>query len=403
MTELSLSRLPTEILHEIFTMVVFSEENSTDFSERAPWILSHVSVRWREAAISHLIMWSEITILAERQPPVAMLERQLQLSVRGPLNISFYQSSQGHSFKLFEALIACSSRWKRVSLTFSQHATQFLKALERVRGRTPFLHELNLQGSATVTGNPFAFEVAPELHHVTLGFWPMPIIPWSQLTYLSVKSTFASILSVLQLAQNLIHLSVLLTDHALDHTVTSHSIKRIHLPRATECLIFNKCVIDVLVLPQLKIFVAEPNTISALASLIGRSSCSLEKLGLFGSCSVVVATSILQASPALTELKIVGVVESGAPYLNALIVQLSPHPSINGELTALVSQLKQISISAEIMDQDLLLDMVEYRWRVPNGINRLEHVSVTLNEAWGEAVLNRLSVFQSEGLQAVVC
>ncbi|KAJ7451604.1 hypothetical protein FB451DRAFT_1283766 [Mycena latifolia] len=396
--ETSVARLPPEILHEIFSLatIVSSEEFAIPASDHAPWILGHVCGRWRAAAISHHIMWSTISVRKNHPPPIHLLQRQLQLSGDLPLNVSFDQSESERCLKLFDALVACSSRWRQLSIKLLQDASPFLKALERVRGRLPLLHTLTLEGCATTTGNPFAFEVAPQLRDVTLRFQPLPVIPWQQLTRLFLTCEFSPLLPVLQLAQNVTELTV----HLSNYAVVFASPQRIHMPLVSRCLLFQRRLMDVLVLPQLEIFIAEPDTALALVPLLQRSSCSLKKLGLFGNCSMDAVTAILQACPTLDEIELVILPGSPTAYLDLLIAHLSKHALPNGEHTIVVPGLRHIFLMADDVDQICFVDMVESRWRIFD--HRLAQVTVRLSAKWDVTALRRLLVLQNEGLRVQI-
>lgn len=394
MAEPSVTRLPTEILHEICSLTTtVSAEVSELASDRAPWIMGHVCGRWRAAVLSYSIIWCSILIRREHPPPIELLDRQLLLSNNLPLTIQFYQSDSNRCLGLFEALVACSSRWRRLSLTLLQEASPFLEALECVKGRVPILQKIALEGWATTTGNPFAFEVAPELQDVTLRFRPVPIIPWQQLTRLSTTCTLSVLVPILQRAQNLIELTVHLVDYMAP---PGSNPPQICLPLVSRCLLFHKRIVDVLVLPKLEIFIVEPETASALVSLLHRSSCGLRKLGLYGACSIDDVTSILQACPALVEMTVIAE-GSETPYLNLLIARLL-RPAFPSDESALVPQLKHIFLMADKINQTQFVDMVESRWRVSNPNNRLEQVTVMLTQPWNDTDAGRIRRFRDEGL-----
>ncbi|KAJ7131689.1 hypothetical protein C8R43DRAFT_657220 [Mycena crocata] len=390
----AITHLPTELLHEIFsiTTALSSTDPAKPASDHAPWILGHICRRWRQAVISHSEMWCTILIRKERPPSIDLLTRQLQLGAEMPLTITFYQSEHNHCLALFEALVACSSRWRQVSLAFLHNASPFLSALERVRGQIPILRTLNLEGSATTTGNPFAFEIAPELQDLIMNFRPMPIIPWPQLARLSINSTFSPLLPILELAQNLTELTVNLLDQLFSSDLTTRTI---HLPLVSRCLIFSKRIMDMLILPQLEITIVELETSSSLVSLIERSSCHLKKLGLYGNCFASLQ-SLLQACPTLAEMSIV-VWGPEIEYLTSLIAQLSALRDDDSPLV--VPRLKNIFMMVEMMDQTRFVDMIESRWRVPNINHRLEQVTVILKEKWEDAAARKLLTFQEEGLK----
>ncbi|KAJ6584122.1 hypothetical protein DFH09DRAFT_1144316 [Mycena vulgaris] len=391
MEEPSITRLPTEVLHEIFSLAttVSSGELPTRDTDYAPWILGHVCERWRAATISHTMMWSTITIRKGSPPPVDLLDRQLQLSTDLPLKIVFFQSESDRCIELFEALVACSRQWRQLRLTLLRdHASPFLRVLERVRGQLPILRTLNLEGVATTTGNPFAFEVAPQLRDVTLHFQPLPIIPWQQLTRLSLTGEFTSLLPILRLAQNVTELIVLLLND--DAHLSSSTTQWIHMPLVTHCLLFQKHIVDILVLPQLEALVVEPDTAMACISFQQRSSFSLTKLGLYGDCTIATTKSLLQASPALAELTVVSLGPSDTAYLDLLIAYL-----LSNDVVA--PQLKSIFIMANTIDQPRFVDMVDARWRISG--RRLERVAGFLGETWDETSAGRLSALEDEGLK----
>ncbi|KAJ7625310.1 hypothetical protein DFH06DRAFT_1481350 [Mycena polygramma] len=379
MAEPCIIRLPTEILHEICALTSVGD---------LPWVFSHVCGRWRAAAISHSSSWCNISIGKENPPPIELLNRQLQFSNHLPLTIAFIQSGSGRSLSLFEALVARSNQWRSLSLMLLQDASLFLKALERVRGNVPILQRLSLEGQATTTGNPFAFEIAPSLQDVTLRFRPVPIIPWHQLTSLSTTCALPTLVPILQVAQNLIELKVQLV-HLL--ALPGSNPPQIRLPLVSRCLLFHEHIVDVLVLPQLEIFVVEPDTALALVALLHRSSCSLKKLGLYGACSIDAVISILQACPELVEMTVVC---SETAYLDLLIAQLSRSTFPDGDTAVLVPRLKYLSLTADDIDQTRFVDMVESRWRN----HQLLQVAVTLSQEWNDADARRLWVFQQEGL-----
>ncbi|KAJ7132926.1 hypothetical protein C8R46DRAFT_651922 [Mycena filopes] len=395
--EPSIARLPTEILHEIFSLTIAASTSTKDVSSPPPpfqdasWRLGHVCGRWRAAAISHSMLWTTISITREYTPPVGLLDRQLQLSRDLPLTITFHQTESERSLKLFEALVACSSRWSYLSVKLTGAA--FLKALDGARGRVPLLRTLSLDGSASTTGNPFAFEIAPALRDVTLHFRPVPIIDWGRLTRLSMTCPLTMLLPVLRLAQNLIELTALVLEYV---DVANPNTEPIELPLVSRCLLFHRRLIDILILPQLEIFIAEPETAEALVSLLHRSSCSLKKLGLYGACSTAAITSILLASPALVEITIMSSSESDTAYLNFIIGHLSV--PTNDNLRPVVPYLKHIFIMADNLDQTQLVDMVESRWRVTNSSPRLEQLTVMPSQKWEDTAATRLSLFQDEGL-----
>ncbi|KAJ7797675.1 hypothetical protein B0H14DRAFT_51915 [Mycena olivaceomarginata] len=390
--------LPTEILQEIWSLVVAASEPppTSLASEHALWTFGHVCRRWRAAAISHSSMWCTISISEDHTPPIEQLGRKLQLSNNLPLTIVFHQSTSDRCLRLLEALVAYSNQWRRFSLILSENPTPLLKALERARGKVPILQQITLQGFATSTGNPFAFEIAPQLKDVTLRFNPAPIIPWHQLTRLAITSYFAPLVPILQAAQNLIELTVQLIDR---QALPSSTTPQICLPLVKHCLLFQSCVIDMLKLPELEVFVVEPGTASAFVSLLHRSSCSLKKLGLYGACSIETVIPMLRACPALVEMTLIGEGPAQAAYLDLFVAELSKRSSLGGDSALAVPQLKRILVMADNLDQDQFVNMVQSRWRVSSPDHRLEQVTAVLTKKWNDTEARRLRGFQSEGLQ----
>ncbi|KAJ7871858.1 hypothetical protein B0H14DRAFT_2570584 [Mycena olivaceomarginata] len=172
--------VPTEILCEIFSWTLPHEWVRTVISKAvptAPWRLTHVCRKWRDAARGCANLWSCIRIdswAANRNTtfstcyPLAALETQLELSSGVPLDVGFFTRCPNlelPEIPLFEALVLHSNRWERLKIypgTFC--------ALSGIKGQLALLHRLEIPSGFSEWPDKIAgvFAVAPRLREVVL-------------------------------------------------------------------------------------------------------------------------------------------------------------------------------------------------------------------------------------------
>lgn len=235
---------PTEILIEVFIRVPTSYGQD---HQRAPWILGVICREWRNIALSHSQLWSNITLstitLNGVADPESMLVVWLQRSGSRLLDIGYNlrETRPSNPGSLFALLIPHSRRWR--SLWFDVSSSQLVPALKSLKGRLPSLRALHIYQIVRLASGAFgAFSDAPNLATVTLrlfhaGTIATPNLPWERLTNLKLNSV------------------VLLND-----------IHNLRLPSLTNLSLFQTG--------------GPESTIATVTRFLRRSPCSLQYLGL---------------------------------------------------------------------------------------------------------------------------
>ncbi|KAJ7762914.1 hypothetical protein B0H16DRAFT_1528143 [Mycena metata] len=223
----AVSRMPTEILCEIFRLALSHKVHQTAFYDivhphievRPPWGIGLVSKRWRECALGDALLWSKIHIdwgtKSEEQAmlcyPLEALQTQLSRSGGTALEVYFATchssdaSAPALLLSLLQVLVDESHRWERFQFRFAsgslahQPLPGTLAILGRIEGQTQRLRHLEfLAGNippGMLAGIHKIFAVAPQLRDVFLipggfgdGYSPNFSLPWDQLTHL--RATF---------------------------------------------------------------------------------------------------------------------------------------------------------------------------------------------------------------------
>lgn len=184
-------RLPTEILSEIFLLVV--EPRATFDTKSELWKLGRVCGRWRSVSSSMKQIWATIHIELYSMSPMssgAALEILCEIMDRSdPALLSItYGNIPPHLFKsdkllLLRPLVSACQRWR--SINFPEQLLD-LDYFGRVRGNVPHLEALEIGGrifGSVDRRDLDIFEVAPKLRSVTYGVRDVDVrLPWSQLT-----------------------------------------------------------------------------------------------------------------------------------------------------------------------------------------------------------------------------
>ncbi|KAK0464324.1 uncharacterized protein EV420DRAFT_1515877 [Desarmillaria tabescens] len=144
------SRLPVDILSNIFILLASTARNTVFDLESPPWVFTHVCRRWRNLARSTPELWSYVTV-KDQQIGLAdpytlssdrMAEEYFRLSKGAPLYIELGSRRNGEysdsvlTDTALEYLAAHSMRWKtfkaRLSLSDIAHLSITLPILESI-------------------------------------------------------------------------------------------------------------------------------------------------------------------------------------------------------------------------------------------------------------------------------
>ncbi|KAF8218302.1 hypothetical protein K438DRAFT_1796646 [Mycena galopus ATCC 62051] len=304
--------LPNEIISEIFIrfLPVYPAPPPL-IGLLSPTLLTHICRRWREVALGTPALWRAISYprREDQGPLLHILESWLSRS--GCLPLSFLMEGIWGSLskKSFETLVFHRARWEYIALGISE------SDILTVQGAMPLLQQLTIQAWADPTRppSPIGFQETPRLRSVTL--WQLSsstdVLPWSQLTSLTLIYDLIECSAVLQHAINLIHCHlVALPD------VGTISVPDVLLPRL-ESLVLTQLeagddapthYLETLITPALRtlevseVFL-QPDPVDSLELFIEASGCRLQKLCITGnirSISEVEYRSVFDQIPALS-------------------------------------------------------------------------------------------------------
>ncbi|KAF8337165.1 hypothetical protein F5887DRAFT_1244626 [Amanita rubescens] len=196
--------VPTEILCEIFLLlrdkpIALNELKNRLCFSKFPWAIGQVCRHWRLAFLSNPALWSSLSIEDpdHRSPSVAYIaemERRTAIYLRRsephPLTVIVcFKYVDGFPKEVWDMLLSCSDRWKKLYLWLSNQF--FTDGLVSRRGKMPILESLRLSMTRSKRQNDLtAFEIAPCLTELELAYsdsgereWAFPL---AQLTKLNI-------------------------------------------------------------------------------------------------------------------------------------------------------------------------------------------------------------------------
>jgi hypothetical protein len=315
----------------------------------------------------------------------------------------------------FDTVVAQSDRWEYLDLTISYPLLDVFRSAKSCFSR---LQTLSIQGNIVGEEILDTFEIAPQLHSLTIGHNIFPTrlrVPWSQLTYCDIHPYQLSIddcFEVLQQAPNLEEYHLQLHRPGPHHSrspIRHERLRKLSIQAYTEIGPF----FDRLTLPALQIFScsesehryrwAQPQFLS----LLSRSACALQIFCLdFLSAHLRDddLAQILQLVPSLIGLELRHECARKTLTRN-LLARLTP--AAQG-LDCLLPNLTTLALDiyAEL-DGEALADMVEARRRLETdmsrSVNLLGCVALTdhanRSSTWiGSSTLLRLKGCRDRGL-----
>lgn len=430
-------RIPLDVLSEIF---IFCADNSGSNSNskcfdvtQAPMQLSFVCNKWRRLAISISQLWSSIslkggcefvsssgashTYLFDRTIQTDMLSTWLLRSGSSPLTLDIDALLLKHDTltSCITIMIPHSHRWRDVTFALDEEHWGMLSA---VKGQLPQLERLDAEILGDLPDDGFnipldIFKVAPKLHTITMqsnvdsSDW---LVPLKQLRSFHFNLHFAmSFPWILQECSNLKCCTVDIcsmynTLDDLDHSslVSLHLVLHI---RGHLDVLFNSLTLralqdldvsqpldadSTLVLPQ-----------NAVASMLDRSSCNLQRLRL---CYVELTSdeliTILQAQPSLVELV---VREPTSLIVTKRVLKRMTHDipqSFSTGSPPVVPNLKRLELFARFPFSDqVVLDLIQSRWR--HGLTQvagLESVKLDITRGVSSELIAQMALWRKEGL-----
>ncbi|KAJ7483350.1 hypothetical protein FB451DRAFT_104841 [Mycena latifolia] len=220
-----LRRMPPEILGDIFLWTLpslYDVLGGCGFDVgRSPWVLGHISSRWRAVALSTPSLWSLVAIdcAISSWCPLPMLETQIGRARN--LKIHFYGDEKSDSLpqiSIFRSLAEHSSSWEELSIGVT---ADLLPLLATVRDHIPSLFRLWIQWeisqSQTAEEPIDVFHTAPSLldaginNHYRHLFVPI-LLPSHQLTRYENDAPWTVHQGILKLARNLVEARLAIFD-----------------------------------------------------------------------------------------------------------------------------------------------------------------------------------------------
>ncbi|KAJ6467996.1 hypothetical protein C8R47DRAFT_1303136, partial [Mycena vitilis] len=349
-----LRRMPPEVLSEIFAWTLPSAWESCKRQKPrvtdSPWILTHVSHRWRAVAILNSSLWSIVAIKypSGTDPSVhslAMIKTQLARAQKLKVNFSGNQMSDpGPQMEMFRYLSKHASRWEELSPVLTSYLYPMLNDL---RGRVPSLCRVSIRWDCEESwagANSIDFlGSAPSLVDVDVlnshRYIPVSFAT-QQLTRYCLDAPWEIHEGLLKLAINLVeaHITVKFDISPFPQSsevVELSSVRRLY---ASTPQVFHR--IRVPGLEELAVFYGGHRTTVAgdLKSLVARSACTLRRVCLSGCCHTSTNMAILQSVPSIVDLRIIITKDSVARAVNAFIKYLMVLP----DSTPVIPQLSSL-------------------------------------------------------------
>ncbi|KAJ6592312.1 hypothetical protein DFH09DRAFT_1358040 [Mycena vulgaris] len=392
-----LRRMPPELLSLVFAFARAADSEA----DPAPWTVSHVCRRWRAIAVSQTALWASVVLDIDRDRTTTpfRLENHLQRSGKLPLKISLVARQDQYSERdagLLDVIVSYCSRWQVVRIS---GRPLLYSNLARIRGQIPILRDLN------VTLNLYdededqpmdIFELAPNLREATVNTrgWRAATImlPFPQLQRYFASSSWDSHLDALRSASNLVECALQVHDTQAPPTT------KIALPHLLRLSLSESNVLECLDTPNLQELYCSSHS-DNLSSLLERWPYRLQKLVLFYPASITDLADILRASPALTALGL-SISAADTDALSALLTLRNDPTDVGLDLNSITVCFQEARIHFYGFGQtDLVVDMVESRWR--GGSGRLRAITIP-DMHYSLRRDGRLERFKIEGLKVKV-
>ncbi|KAJ6481629.1 hypothetical protein C8R45DRAFT_307946 [Mycena sanguinolenta] len=400
--------MPPEVLSEIFSWTLPSTSDALSIGSdmvQSPWLLTHVSSRWRAVCLSNTSLWSRIAINYASNPPqtysLALVEAQMDRAQK--LHIHFYGRAEADSelqIEMFKLLVKQSSRWEELALGITPVMLPLLPAfrdcipsLKRIWIRSDDLHEEVQFLDCFQTAPSLVNFGAKNLHH----FIPITF-PAQHLTQYRLEAPLQWHLTILGLAHNLIQAHIIVD---FDEELWVEKTEIIRLPYLRWVFVSHSQALVYLEAPALEGFgscVLPQDTdidIVHLESFLDRSQCTLRRLCL-RDCDAHTIVEILGRFPSITDLAITD--ESHSQEDFELLVSTLTSPAV-------APQLHSLSFASEedsgIIDYSLYPKMLRTRWEAD--WSALTNAALLMEDSSPDSgTLEALRALRLEGLDLLI-
>ncbi|KAJ7609347.1 hypothetical protein DFH06DRAFT_1247221 [Mycena polygramma] len=412
--------MPPEVLSEIFFWTLPSPiEPSRHRTLRitdSPWVLTHVSSRWRMAAISDPSLWSLVAISyhSDTDPltsfPLSMIETQISRAPTMKIHFRGCETTNPRpQLRIFHCLAEHALRWEELDLTVT---SALFPLLVNLRGHLPLLRRLCIQWgnrqSQAAADSIDCFESAPSL--VDVGVYSeyryIPVsFPTRQITHYDLDAPWEIHRGILKLTQNLLEASITISfEDTPQWPELRETIELLHLRRLdvshSHVLTFLKFpVLEEISLDLHNTELQNSATLVDLESSLMYSQCPIRKLGFQGCPDAQRITALLQKF-CIAEFTIITATPAASVEAGALMDIFSKEAADGRAAAPHLRQLCFECIYGGSLDYGRYLKMVKYRWEV-GGLKSAE-LHVNSGYAGPDAkVLAGLEALRKEGLEFV--
>ncbi|KAJ7906142.1 hypothetical protein B0H13DRAFT_2507134 [Mycena leptocephala] len=332
-----LRKLPPEVLGEIFSWTLPFKTTKMFRATDSPWVLTHISHRWRAVAVLDSSLWSLLRIhySSATNPklsyPLCMVKTQVARAKT--LKIHFYGSEALDplpQIEVFDYLAVHASRWEELALGLTSPLVPLLASL---RDRVPLLQRLWIEWCGETQAAAYSincFQTTPSLMDASVNNTHGVIsvaLPFHNLTRYHLETSWAAHQGILKLAHSLVEASISCHSHGdapwpnPDEIIELRVLRRLFASHPqilgylrTPCL--EEFAVD---------FLEHENTIlqTHLESLVLRSACPLRRLCLSGIPAVLPVAEILSRIPSIVHFTASISVPRAAIGVNGLISHLT--------------------------------------------------------------------------------
>ncbi|KAJ7483566.1 hypothetical protein FB451DRAFT_1364454 [Mycena latifolia] len=408
-----LRRMPPEVLTEIFAWTLPSVAQALNRSNfdlaGSPWVLTHISSRWRAISISSPSLWSLVAIngsLIRARHLSAMVTVQIQRA--RTIKIHFYGSASTSvhpQVEMFQLLSEYSARWEELCLSLTSNLAPLLPTL---RNRLPSLRRLWIQwespGSQAGVDRIDCFSTAPSL--VDAGIWneyrPVAIpLCAHQLTRYQLDAPWATHQSILELALNLVEARVQISFDDEFWPDTDDLIDLVHLRRLFVSDVGALQYLRTPALQEISLYIRrEDHPIRHLEPFIVRSSCHIRTLCLRGFPSADEVTEILHKLPSITKFR--GILRDSQQFTTLMsqftLVEPVGHAAVAPQLRSLDFEL----LDDHYLDHPAFLEMLKSRWKAEGSAFNATTLLVSSDPGPDTTARAGLDALRQQGLNLVL-
>ncbi|KAF7343737.1 F-box domain-containing protein [Mycena sanguinolenta] len=370
-------RVPAEILGEIFcwSLSLFSVPNL----KYAPWVLTHVSRRWRAVTISRSSLWSHIYLdfTIKKKYSLAMVRTQIERA--RTLQISFvgHRGPDSHlQVDMLQLLLHHSSICEEIYLILTP---ALVASITGWQGHFPLLRRAWLQcdgqeAEASIDSVDF-FAIAPSLADITVysehHFIPTLLPAHHRITRYDFAAPWSTHYELLKSLPNLREVRIVRRfDRGVPWPKPGQPIHLLHLQKmyvsSPECL-------DYLSAPVLREIAIRPrkhvDTRNHLERFITRSSCIIRRLCIVGTPEVQPVEEILSQYPSIAELalRIIDIKQNEKTECDVLTTFLTRFTiSDSARILPHISKLDFGCDNPEAISYPLYVNMLHSRWNAPD-------------------------------------